>query len=76
LLSAIAKNDEISHQSRRGPSRYGWIHLLAAIVKDESAINVGETQTVHLLPAIARNGSVSHQTRTYPDMVAFTYNLQ
>jgi hypothetical protein len=70
----------VNSQSRIYLFRYGLIHLLAAIVKEDSVsrqsrIYLFRYGWIHLLAVIVKEVSVSRQY-IYSDMVGFTYKLQ
>jgi hypothetical protein len=60
--------------------RYGWIHLLSAIVKEDSvsrqsSIDLFRYGWIHLLPAIVKEDSVSQSTNLVQVSVEFTYKF-
>jgi hypothetical protein len=68
LRAAIAKNDNISHQSRR-PFRYGCIYLRSAIVKNDSISHQSKRDPsrhgcIRLRAVIVKIDNISHQSRS------------
>jgi hypothetical protein len=75
LLSVTVTNGSISHQYRRCPSRYRWVHLLSAFVKYDRISHqyrrhLSRYRWIHLLPRMTV--SAINLGDIHPDICSLT----
>jgi hypothetical protein len=81
LQTTIVKEDSVSRQSAIHLFRYGWVHLHAVIVKENSQPSICYTSIQMWLDSLTtcnskRTVSADNLLYIYSDMVGFTYRLQ